>query len=253
MAGRLNDKVSIITGSGGSMGRAAALQFAREGALVVGCDMNAELEAGTREAVAAAGGTMVSFEPCDLTEPEACRGLAQFTVAQFGRIDVLYNNAAGGRFNWVEELEADEWRATMREELDLVFFMCQAAWPHLKQRGGSIINCSSMSGRIGVRVLPQVAHGAAKAGVTGMTRQLAVEGGPFKIRANAISPGLIETNKTRPLIANTEWRDPMVAKIMLGRVGQPEEVAATALFLASDEAGFITGADIPIDGGATAW
>jgi NAD(P)-dependent dehydrogenase (short-subunit alcohol dehydrogenase family) len=253
MTQRLADKVCIITGSGGSMGRAAALRFAAEGAVIVGCDMDAALETETRRLVTEAGGRMASFAACNLSDPSACIGLASFAVTEFGRIDVLYNNAAGGRFAWVDQLSADDWRATLTEELDIVFFMCQAAWPLLKRRGGSIINCASMSGKIGVKVLPQVAHGTAKAGVIGMTRQLAVEGGPFKIRANTISPGLIETNKTRALIGNAEWRDAMVAKIMLGRPGQPEEVAMAALFLASDESAFITGADIAIDGGATAW
>jgi len=253
MTQRLANKVCIITGSGGSMGRAAALRFAAEGARIVGCDMNGGMEAETRRQVTEAGGRMVSHEPCNLSDPAQCTSLAAFAMAQYGQIDVLYNNAAGGRFAWVDQLSVEDWRATFVEELDLVFFMCQAAWPHLKARGGSIINCASMSAKIGVRVLPQVAHGTAKAGVIGMTKQLAVEGGPYQIRVNTVSPGLIDTNKTRPLIDNAPWRTAMVDKIMLGRPGQPDEVAMAALFLASDEASFITGADIAIDGGATAW
>ena len=253
MTRRLENKVCIITGSGGSMGRAAALHFAREGALVVGCDLAPDLDRETHEGVLAAGGQMACDQPRDLTDPDACRALAEFAVKTYGRIDVLYNNAAGGRFHRVEEMPAADWRATMAEELDIVFFMCQAAWPHLKVRGGAIINTASMSGKIGIAALPQVAHSAGKAGVIGMTRQLAVEGGPFGIRANSISPGLIETNKTRPLIAQDAWRQAMVAKIMLGRPGEADEVALAALFLASDEASFITGADLAIDVGACAW
>jgi NAD(P)-dependent dehydrogenase (short-subunit alcohol dehydrogenase family) len=253
MGDRLKDKVCIITGSGGSMGRAAAIKFAAEGALVVGCDINEELEAGTREAVAAIGGKMVSDQARDLTDPDECGRLVDFAISSHGRLDVLYNNAAGGRFNWVDKLTPDEWRATMREELDIVFFMCRVAWPHLKERGGSIINCASMSGKIGFRPLPQIAHAAAKAGVHGMTRQLAVEGGPFGIRANTVSPGLIDTNKTHGLIADPVWREAMVSRIILGRPGKPEEVASAAVFLASDESSFITGSDIGIDGGNTAW
>jgi NAD(P)-dependent dehydrogenase (short-subunit alcohol dehydrogenase family) len=250
---RLAGKVCIITGSGGSMGRADALQFAAQGALVVGCDMDDQLEAETRALVIAAGGSMASHTALDLTSADACLELAAFAADRYGRIDVLFNNAAGGRFAWVDRMTPEEWQATMREELDIVFFMCRAAWPHLRARGGAIINTASMSGKIGFRVLPQIAHSAAKAGVIGMTRQLAVEGGPFGIRANSISPGLIETNKTRGLIGNPEWRAAMVDGILLGRPGQPEEVAAAAVFLASDEASFITGADLAVDGGSCAW
>ncbi len=253
MARRLADKVCIITGTGGSMGRAAALLFAAEGALLVGSDMNGEMEAETRRLVVEAGGRMVSHEPCNLADEAACASLAALADREYGRIDVVYNNAAGGRFNWIEQLTPDEWRATMTEELDLVFFLCQACWPQLKVRGGSIIITSSMSGKIGYKALPQIAHGTAKAGLYGLSKQLAVEGGPFGIRANTISPGLIETNKTRPLLQNDEWRAAMVGKTLLGRPGQPEEIAGAALFLASDESSFMTGTDICIDGGATAW
>lgn len=252
-AGRLAGKVCIITGSGGSMGRAAALAFAREGGLIVGVDLDGERDAETRRQVEAAGSRMVCHDPCNLSDPATCQSVVDLAIREFGQIDVLFNNAAGGRFNWVEQLTPDEWRATMTEELDLVFFLIQAAWPHLKARGGSIINTASMSGKIGYRVLPQVAHGTAKAGILGMTKQLAVEGGPFGIRANSISPGLIDTNKTAPLIAKDDWRSAMVAKIILGRPGQPEEIVGAALFLASDESSFVTGADIAVDGGATAW
>ncbi|HEX7784417.1 MAG TPA: SDR family NAD(P)-dependent oxidoreductase [Sphingobium sp.] len=251
--GRLSGKVCVITGSGGSMGRAAAIAFAEEGATLVGVDLDAERDAETRSLVEAAGGRMVCHPPCDLSDPSACQSLVDLAISEFGRIDVVFNNAAGGRFNWVDQLTPDEWRATMTEELDLVFFLCQAAWPHLKVRGGSIINTASMSGKIGYTALPQIAHGTAKAGIIGMTKQLAVEGGPFGIRANSISPGLIATNKTAPLIAKDEWRQTMVSKIILGRPGTPEEIVGAVLFLASDESSFVTGADIAIDGGATAW
>lgn len=235
------------------MGRAAAVAMAEQGALIVGVDLDSDRDAETKRQVEAAGGAMVCHAACDLSDERACQSLVDLAIASFGRIDVVYNNAAGGRFNWVDQLTPDEWRATMREELDLVFFLVQAAWPHLKERGGSIINTASMSGKIGYRALPQVAHGTAKAGIIGLTKQLAVEGGPFNIRANSISPGLIDTNKTAPLIANPEWRDAMVSKIMLGRPGRAEEVVGAVMFLASDESSFVTGADIAIDGGATAW
>lgn len=253
MRGRLADKVCIITGSGGAIGRAAALCFAAEGALLVGVDKNGDQEQETRRRVRDTGARMVSHEPCDLCDEAASASLAELAMKEYGRIDVVYNNAAGGRFNWIEQLTPDEWRATMTEELDLVFLLCQACWPHLKARGGSIIITASMSGQIGSKALAQVAHGTAKAGLYGLTKQLAVEGGPFGIRTNSISPGLIETDGTRALMANEEWRAAMVGKALLGRPGRPEEIARAALFLASDDSSFMTGADVCMDGGAAAW
>ena len=253
MTGRLANKVCVITGSGGSMGRAAALMFAREGAMVVGCDMNPDREAETLRLVTAEGGDMVSFGECDLTRKDSCQRLVDFAIEKCGRIDVLYNNAAGGRFGWIEEMSEADWRATFVEELDLVFFLIQAAWPHLKKDGGSIVTTASMSGKKGEKVLPQVAHATAKAGIIGMTKQLAVEGAPFGIRVNCISPGLIATNATAPYMTDPAFVEGLVSKILLGRPGRPEEIASAALFLASDEASFITGSDIAVDGGATAW
>ena len=253
MTGRLQDKVCIITGSGGSMGRAAALMFAREGASLVGCDMNGDREAETLRLVTADGGTMESFGMCDLTRKDTCQQLVDFVVERFGRIDVLYNNAAGGRFGWIDQLSAEDWHATFVEELDLVFFLIQAAWPHLQERGGSIVTTASMSGKKGEKVLPQVAHSAAKAGIIGMTKQLAVEGAPFGIRVNCISPGLVATNATAPYLTDPAFVEGLVSRILVGRPGRPEEVAGAALFLASDEASFITGADLAVDGGASAW
>jgi NAD(P)-dependent dehydrogenase (short-subunit alcohol dehydrogenase family) len=253
MGRRLIDKVCIITGSGGSMGRAAALGFARQGACVIGCDIHVESQNESQRMVTEAGGRMISHEACDLSEYDSCVSLVDLAMRTHGRIDVVYNNAAGGHFNWVDKMTPDEWRATMREELDLVYFLCRAAWPYLKVRGGSIINTASTSGKIGQSALPQIAHATAKAGIIGFTKQLAVEGGPFGIRANSISPGLIETNKTAGLIKDADWRKKMLDKIILNRPGRPEEVAMTALFLASDESSFITGADISVDGGTTAW
>lgn len=254
MGDRLNGKVCIITGTGGSMGRAAALMFASQGAKVVGCDINGDAATATIDEVISNGGDMVSLGNCDLTDTRQCKQLVDLAVSTYGRVDVLFNNAAMAYFGWVNEISDDDWRRTIDQELNLVFHLVRAAWPELiKSPGASIINTASVSAWSTYRMLPGIAHSAAKGAVLSMTRQLAMEGRAHGLRANSISPGLIETKQTLPLLEDPEWVDVMIGKIMLGRIGKPEEVAATALFLASDESSFITGADIKIDGGTTAW
>jgi NAD(P)-dependent dehydrogenase (short-subunit alcohol dehydrogenase family) len=253
MTGRLHDKVCVITGTGGSMGRAAALLFAREGARIVGCDINEVSGAATVEAVHATGGEMVSLHPCNLAHSDKCRALVDLAIERFGRIDVLYNNAAMAYFNWIEDISDEEWNRSLNEEVSLVFFLTRAAWPYLRKSGGTIVNTASANGHTTVRTLGSLAHCTSKAGVIAMTRQMAMEGREFGIRANSISPGLTETNQTREQLNNKEWADHMLGRIMLGRAAKPEEVAQAALFLASDESSYITGTDLVVDGGMLAW
>src|SRR6266850_4343724 len=129
MNGRLQDKVCVITGTGGSIGRAASLRFATEGALVVGCDIQSSAAQETVELVRAAGGRMVSLHPVNLTTMADCRKLVDFAVGEHGRIDVLFNNAAKAHFHWIEDITEEEWRQNTRDEVDLFFFLTQAAWP----------------------------------------------------------------------------------------------------------------------------
>jgi NAD(P)-dependent dehydrogenase (short-subunit alcohol dehydrogenase family) len=254
MAGRLEGKVCIITGSGGSMGMAASRLFSAEGARIVGCDINAEWGEAALNAVRKSGGSMVSHHPCNLTRRVDCDAVVDLAVKTYGGIDVLFNNAAMAYFDWVDKISFADFSRTLDEEVNIVFHMVQAAWPHLVKRGGaSIINTASMSGKLGVPALPQIAHSSAKGAIISMTRQLAVEGGPHRIRANTISPGLIETNQTVPLLKDSEWRASMISKMLLKRIGQPVDIANAALFLASDESAWVTGADFAVDGGATAW
>jgi len=253
MPGRLSGKVCVITGTGGSMGRAAAVTFAREGASVVGCDLNVEAAKATMAMVRESGGTMVSLHPCQLTNPADCQALVDLAVRTYDRIDVLFNNAAMAYFNWLEDITDAEWDRVRREEVDLVFFLTRAAWPHLKASHGVIVNTASLSGHISFKNLGSLAHTTAKAGIIAMTRQLAMEGRQYAIRANSISPGLIETNQTREQLKDPEYAVPMLSKPLLGRAGQPEEVANVALFLASDESSYVTGADIVVDGGMKVW
>ena len=253
MAGRLAGKVCIITGTGGSMGRAAALIFAREGAKIVGCGLTVADAEATVAAVRAAGGEMVSFQPCDLGVTADCQALVDFAIAEHGRIDVLFNNAAMAYFNWIEDISDAEWDRNRRDEVDLVFYLTRAAWPHLKASHGVIVNTASLNGWMSFKNHASLAHSTAKAGIVAMTRQLAMEGAPHGIRVNSISPGVIETNQTREALKDPEWSGYMLGKALLGRLGKPEEIANAALFLASDESSYVTGIDLIVDGGMRVW
>jgi NAD(P)-dependent dehydrogenase (short-subunit alcohol dehydrogenase family) len=250
---RLSGKVCIITGTGGGMGRAAALIFAREGALVVGCDLQAESAQGTVAAVHAEGGTMVSLQPCYLNKPADCKALVDFAIGTFGRIDVVFNNAAMAYFNWLEDISDEEWDRNRRDEVDLVFYLTRAAWPHLKASHGVVVNNASLIALLSFKNLGSLAHATAKAGIIAMTRQLAMEGRDHGIRVNSISPGVIDTNQTREQLKDAEWAGYMLGKTLLGRLGQPEEVAHVALFLASDDSSYVTGVNIVVDGGMKVW
>ncbi len=248
---RLEGKVVLISGTGGGQGRAAALRFAADGAIIVGCDVSGAADAETAGLVTEAGGIMTTMV-CDLGDPAEAQAWVDRAVSDHGRVDVVYNNASAAKFGSIADLSIDDWRFTIRNELDLVFLTTKFAWPHLAKRGGAIINVASTAGWQGSRGNGTIAHNATKGGVIAMTRQMALEGAPLGIRANSISPGFIITPGTRAFAENPAVRAQLTNSIPLGRPGEPEDVVGMAAFLASDEAAFITGADIIIDGGTTA-
>src|ERR1700692_3596251 len=253
MPGRLSGKVCVVTGTGGSMGRATALTFAREGASVVGCDVAIEPAQETVAMVQAEGDRMVSLQPCWLSAPAECARLVDLAMSEFGRIDVLFNLAAKSHFSPIEKFTDDEWDTARRDEVDLVFYLTRAAWPHLMASQGVVLNMASLNGSLSFKLLPALAHTTNKAAVIGMTRQLAMEGSDHGIRVNSLSPGFFETNSTRGELEDPEFGRQMVARTLLKRFGQAEDIANAALLLVSEESSYVTGIDLVVDGGMEGW
>jgi len=254
VTGRLAGKVALITGTAGGQGRAAALLFAAEGAVVVGTDVNADGAGETVELVRAAGGVMDSTHPLDLSDEDGVRDWVAHAAARHGGIDVVYNNAGATRFSPIADTSYADWSFVLRNELDIVFLVTKHAWPHLVSRGGgSVLLIGSTAGITGSLTNPRIAHTATKGGVVAMTKQMAAEGARHSIRANCISPGMIRTPATEgDLLAPDHPMRTIARAIPLGRIGAPEEVARCALFLASDEASYVTGANLVVDGGWSA-
>lgn len=250
--GRLQGKVALITGTGGGQGRVAALRFAREGAIVIGCDTNEDENRITADLLAQQGFVLHGYAPVDLGDHEQARAWIESAIAEHGKIDILYNNASAARFAPVQDMTIEDWHFTIRNEVDLLFYTTKYAWNHLAEQKGVIINVSSTAAWGGSKVAGISAHSAAKGAVVSFTRQLAVEGAPVGIRAVSLSPGFIATPGTAAFLENPVARAALLDGVLMDRPGEPEEVVSMAVFVASSEASFITGSDIVIDGGLLA-
>ncbi len=255
---KLQDKVAIVTGGGSGQGRAVSMLFAKEGASIAVADINEEGGLKTVDIITSAGGK-ATFVPCNVAKQDEVVRLIEKTLQTFGRVDILYNNAARNRPDSpipeiVGEMPDEQWLETINTNLTGYYYTLKHVLPHMvKQGGGAIINVASTLGLGGSE--NQAAYSASKHGVMGLTKCTALDYGPKGIRVNAICPGAINTPrlmKHQNVYVGGDFAKRLGTNIPLRRIGEPEEIAKVALFLASDDSSFITGTMIPVDGGSAA-
>ena len=249
--GRLAGKVAVITGAGSGMGREACLGFAAEGARIAAIDLDATALGTTTSMVNEAGGDIATSE-ADVADEQQVRTAVQGAVEHFGALHILYNNAGVlWRDRDLGVLETDEavWDRVMAINLKGMVWVCKYGVPELiRSGGGAIVNVGSLSALLGDTV-PQDAYSASKGAVISLTRSLAIQFAPQGVRANCIHPGFVETPMQTVRTSDPAWVEGARASIPLGRLGTPRDVVNAALFLASDEASYITGIELIVDGG----
>ncbi len=242
-------KVALVTGAGGGIGRAAALAFAHSGASVLVSDVKDDGGEETVAMIAAAGGA-AAYQRCDVSDGAQVKAMVAAAVQRFGRLDYAFNNA-GINVLGADEYEDENWARSLAVNLTGVMLcMREESAVMLAQGGGAIVNTASINGLVGNPAQP--GYTATKHGVVGLTRHAALRWAKAGIRVNAVCPGVVETPMTAPLVANPEMRKVIDGMTPMGRMGQAEEIASAVLWLCSDQASFVTGHPLVIDGGATA-
>jgi NAD(P)-dependent dehydrogenase (short-subunit alcohol dehydrogenase family) len=253
-SGALRGRVAIITGAATGIGRASALLFAQAGARLALADVRETELARTVAEVRAAGGEVAPVT-ADLARPDQCAAVVVAAVRAFGRLDVVVNNAGVGTMvvgGTVESIALEAWDLAQDVNVRAIYLVSRAAVPHLRQRGGAIVNIASVSAFHGSLTRPSHAYAASKGAVLALTRAMAASYGRDRIRVNAVCPGTIRTRLTADIVEGAERAAKEGRGIPLGRVGEPEDIARCALFLASDDAAFVSGAHLVADGGALA-
>jgi NAD(P)-dependent dehydrogenase (short-subunit alcohol dehydrogenase family) len=251
MAGILDGKTALVTGGGSGIGRAASLAYAREGARVVVADVNVEGGEETVQQIKEAGGDAILVH-ADVSKPDDTQAMVERAVEAFGRLDCAFNNAgiSGGRDRRLtaDYLEED-WDRVIAINLKGVWLCMKAEIPQmLKQGSGAIVNTASIAGLVGLR--GTIAYVAAKHGVTGLTKAAALEYASQGLRVNAVCPGYIRTPLVQPIFDAVDgFEDEVAARHPVGRLGEPAEISEAVLWLSSDAASFVTGHNMPVDGG----
>lgn len=246
---RLQDEVAIITGGGTGIGRGVAKVFAKEGAKVVVVGRRKDLLDQTIAQITQEGGVAVALEG-DVSNSSQIIQLVEKVVSNFGKVDILVNNAGVYMPNDAATATEQEWDTVMAIDLKGVWLCSKACLPHMvKQGGGKIINIASIAGLVGFE--GSAAYCAAKGAVINLTREMALDYGSKHINVNAIAPGVIDTDMTKPFLENEDAKKSFLEKTPIGRVGVPEDIAFAALYLASGESDFVSGHTLVVDGGWT--
>ncbi|MCD7971086.1 MAG: glucose 1-dehydrogenase [Candidatus Azobacteroides sp.] len=242
------DKVAIVTGGGSGFGQAMSELYAKKGAKVVVSDISEDGGQKTVEAIRQAGGDAY-FVKSDVSKPEECENLVQETIRKYGRLNIAFNNAGiGGANALIGDYPVDKWDQIIAVNLSSVFYCMHYEIPEmLKSGGGVIVNMSSILGQVGFA--GSCGYVAAKHGVVGLTKNVALEYGNKGIRANAVGPGFVDTHLTHDLMTDKKEYDFLVEKHPMGRLGKVEEIVDLVLWLSSDRASFCNGAYYPVDGG----
>lgn len=244
---RMADKVVLVTGAGSGIGRATALRIAGDGGQVACVDVVFERARDTANAIEAGGGEALAIE-ADVTDEVACARMVVETLTRFERLTTLVNSAGVRPEKRDPAPPLAEWLRVVDANLTGTYLASRAALPALAATG-TITNLASIFGLVGGSLSP--AYAASKGGVVNLTRQMALQWAPA-VRVNCVCPGVIETPMTAALLHDPAWREAMLSRHPLRRIGRPEDIAAAILYLASDEAAFVTGVALPVDGGYTA-
>jgi len=237
---KIDGEVAIVTGGGSGIGKAIAERFKEEGLDVVIGDISGE---------EVAEGLDCDFVECDVSKPDQVEELVNYTVNEFGRLDVMVNNAGIGSQASIEDMKVEDYQSLRSIDLDGVVYGCKYAAPHLKKTEGCIINTASIYGLVGDA--GATAYNAAKGGVVNLTRSVANDLAKDNVRVNSICPGFVSTAMTEEALQDEEFKSHVISQTPMKRVAEPSEISGVAAFLASEDASYITGVNLPVDGGWT--